>query len=146
VVHEDGSMATDSAQILQDLKDKKAALLTAGRPRRADGATRDYAWRPSVEILCAAFRAGPFSAGLTDLDAQASTAGSALVHFLMAMDIEHFVPLQEFQKGDRRLVAPSCGFEKVPAQTGSIRRGKRILYAQRVQRRGWRSRPGCSAT
>jgi hypothetical protein len=34
VVNEDGSMATDSAQILQDLKDKKAALLTgsgAGR-------------------------------------------------------------------------------------------------------------------
>jgi len=146
VVNEDGSMATDSAQILQDLKDKKAALLTLGGLGELMGGHKGYGLATSVEILCAAFQGGAFLSGLTDLDAQGKPQPLRLGHFLMAMDIEHFCPLQEFKKTTGDLLRELRASKRSQAQTGSIRREKRnTITRSECRRRGLRSRQGCSA-
>jgi len=143
VVNEDGSMATDSAQILQDLKGKKAALLTLGGLGELMGGHKGYGLATSVEILCAAFQGGAFLSALTDLDASGKPQPLRLGHFLMAMDIEHFVPLQEFKKATGDLLRELRASKKIPGADRIYTAGEKEYYnAQRVQAQGIEVSPG----
>jgi len=143
VINEDGSMATDSAQILQDMKQKKAALLPLGGLGELMGGHKGYGLATSVEILSAAFQSGAFLSGLTDLDAEGKPQPLRIGHFLLAMDVEHFVPLNEYKKTTGDMLRELRASKKIPGTERIYTAGEKEYYnAQRVRTQGLEVTPG----
>jgi L-2-hydroxycarboxylate dehydrogenase (NAD+) len=98
VIGSDGALVTDSAQILRDLSSGRAALLPLGGDGDAMGGHKGYGLSVFVEILSAALQTGNFLSGLAGVDRDGKPRPYGLGHFFMAIDVEHFCPLDEFKR------------------------------------------------
>ena len=110
VINEDGSMATDSVQILQDLLSGKSALLPLGGAGELLAGYKGYSFAAAVEIFSSAFSNGPFMRDLT-LD-----KGYKLGHFFFAMDIDKIIPIDIFKKISGNIVRDLRGSKKAAGQ------------------------------
>ena len=134
VINEDGSPATDSAQILQDLTHKRAALLPLGGAGEELGGHKGYGLATMVEILCAAFQGGCFLSALTDLDPEGKRQPLRLGHFFLALDVEHFCPLEEFKHTTGEILRQLRAAKKAPGQERIYTAGEKEYYlAQHVR-------------
>lgn len=134
VINEDGSAATDSAQILKDLTYKRAALLPLGGAGEELGGHKGYGLATMVEILSAAFQGGCFLGALTDMGPDGERQPLRLGHFFLAIDVEHFCPLEEFKRTTGEILRQLRAAKKAPGQERIYTAGEKEYYlAQHVR-------------
>jgi len=97
VIDREGKPATDSEAILRGLPKDLFALLPLGGAGEEFGGHKGYGLATMVEILCSALSGGPFLKELSDQDEQGRPKPSRLGHFFLALDIQRFLPQEEFK-------------------------------------------------
>lgn len=125
VIGEDGEAATDSAKILKDLTTETAALLPLGGAGQQMGGHKGYSLATIVEVLSASLQTGLFLSAVTDIDPQGKLQPVRIGHFFLAMDIEHFVPLEEFKKTTGSIMRELRVARKAPGQDRIYTSGER---------------------
>jgi len=142
VIGADGKAATDSKQILQDLTQGRAALLPLGGLGEAMGGHKGYGLATMVEIFSGAFQGGAYLEQLTDVDAEGRRQPLRLGHFFMAIDVEHFIPLDEFKRITGDIMRQLRAARKAPGQERIYTAGEKEYYnAQRIRREGVEANP-----
>jgi L-2-hydroxycarboxylate dehydrogenase (NAD+) len=143
VIQEDGTLPTDSAQILKDMVTKQAALLPLGGPGELMGGHKGYGLATMVEILSSCLQNGAFLSGLTDFDAQGKPQPLRIGHWFFAINIENFLPLEEFKKSTGNLLRELRAAKKVPGAERIYTAGEKEYYrAQRALANGLEITPG----
>lgn len=98
VIDRQGKTATDTKAILAGLKKKENAFVPLGGIGETMGGQKGYDLATMVEILSASLQGGMFLSALSGFNPDGSSRPHRLGHFFMAIDIEHFVPLEQFKK------------------------------------------------
>lgn len=125
VINEDGSLATDSVQILKDLKDGKAALLPLGGAGETLGGHKGYGYAALVEILSAALSDGPFLKDLT-LD-----KGYKIGHFFLVIEVSKIIDLTIFKKISGDICRSLRNSKKAPGQERIYTAGEKEFYSEK---------------
>jgi LDH2 family malate/lactate/ureidoglycolate dehydrogenase len=94
VINANGEPVTDPTTILRDLDTGNAALLPLGGAGELMGGHKGYGLAVMVEILSAALQEGAFLKDLLGRAPDGSRRPYMLGHFFLALDIEHFIPLE----------------------------------------------------
>lgn len=94
LVDAEGKPATDPAKILKDLDKGLAAFLPLGGQGETFGGHKGYGLATMVEILCASLNEGAFLRDLMGFAPDGSRRPFMVGHFFLAIDIEHFIPLE----------------------------------------------------
>lgn len=98
VIDREGKPATDAKSVLAGLPKDLYAFLPLGGVGEELGGHKGYGLATMVEILTSALAGGPFLKDLSDQDAQGRPKPSRLAHFFLALDIQRFLPLEEFKR------------------------------------------------
>jgi LDH2 family malate/lactate/ureidoglycolate dehydrogenase len=98
VIRSDGSLATDSKDLLKEMNEGKAALLPLGGNGELMGGHKGYGLATIVEILSSAFQNGAYLSELDDLDKSGEPHLSRVGHFFLAINIRSFLPLGHFRR------------------------------------------------
>ena len=98
VIREDGTPATDSSSLIEEMNQGRAALLPLGGSGELMGGHKGYGLATMVEILSSAFQDGAFLSQLHDRDETGNPHPSRIGHFFLAINVENFVPLGRFRK------------------------------------------------
>lgn len=98
VIADDGSILTDSNEILKRLVDGTAALTPLGGAGEEMCGYKGYGYAAVVEILSAALSGGPFMKALTGAAPDGSPQMYHLGHFFFVVDPEAFMGLDTFKK------------------------------------------------
>jgi L-2-hydroxycarboxylate dehydrogenase (NAD+) len=98
VIREDGTPATDSSSLIEEMNQGKAALLPLGGSGELMGGHKGYGLATMVEIFSSAFQDGSFLSQLHDKDDSGNPHPSRIGHFFLAMNVENFLPLNRFKK------------------------------------------------
>ncbi len=95
VIDGTGNPLTDPGRILVDLDKGAAALLPLGGAGEEFAGYKGYGLATMVEILCASLCGGMFMKDLLGRAPDGSRRPFMLGHFFLAIDIAHFIPLEE---------------------------------------------------
>jgi len=98
VIAEDGSILTDSEQILKELVAGTAALTPLGGAGDEMAGYKGYGYAAVVEILSAALSGGQFMKALTGVSEDGSPQMYHLGHFFFVVDPDAFVGRDTFKK------------------------------------------------
>jgi LDH2 family malate/lactate/ureidoglycolate dehydrogenase len=85
---------TGPRQILRSLPTGEAMMLPLGGAGETTGGYKGYSLSTVVEILCASLGAGTFMKDLLGVAPDGSRRPYMLGHFFLAIDIEHFLPVE----------------------------------------------------
>ncbi|MFC2030634.1 Ldh family oxidoreductase [Chloroflexota bacterium] len=94
VIDGQGQSLTDPDRILEHLGTASAALLPLGGAGEALAGYKGYSLATIVEILSASLSGGKFMKDLLGFEADGTRRPFMLGHFFLAIDIEHFIPLE----------------------------------------------------
>jgi L-2-hydroxycarboxylate dehydrogenase (NAD+) len=94
VVDDRGEPLTEPGQILAAFDQAKAALLPLGGAGESLAGYKGYSLATIVEILSASLSGGAFMKDLLGFAEDGSRRPFMVGHFFLAIDIEHFVPLE----------------------------------------------------
>ena len=94
IIDAEGNPITDPQRILEDLGKATAAFLPLGGAGELFAGYKGYSLATMVEILSASLCGGMFLKDLLGFAPDGSRRPFMLGHFFLAIDIEHFVPLQ----------------------------------------------------
>jgi len=134
VIDPESQPLTDPAQILKQFGNATAALLPLG------GEGDQYAWYKGyglavmVEILSAAMAGGVFMKDLSGLETDGSFRPFRVGHFFLAMDIEHFIPLETFKKITGQMMRDLQDSRKAPGQDRILVAGQKEYEAEQRRR------------
>ncbi len=113
VIGDDGSIKTDSKEILQDLVKGTAALSPLGGVGEDLGGYKGYGYATVVEILSSALQAGSFLKMLTGKE-DGKNVPYKLGHFFIAIDINAFIDPAEFRKTTGEILRELRASKKMP--------------------------------
>jgi LDH2 family malate/lactate/ureidoglycolate dehydrogenase len=116
VIDDAGQPLTDPGQILEGLPLGKALMLPLGGAGEATGGYKGYDLATIVEILCASLGGGAFMKDLWGFAPDGSRRPYMLGHFFLAIDIEHFVPLELAEQITGQIVRGLQSARKAPGQ------------------------------
>jgi L-2-hydroxycarboxylate dehydrogenase (NAD+) len=137
VINQDGVSATDSSNMIEDMNEGKVALLPIGGLGESTGGHKGYGLATMVEIFSAAFQDGTYLWGLTDTDAEGKPQFLRIGHFFLAIDIEHFIPLEVFKKISGSMMRELRESPKAPGQPRIYTAGEKEFYStQRIMAEG----------
>jgi L-2-hydroxycarboxylate dehydrogenase (NAD+) len=143
VINQEGISATDSSNMIEDMNEGKVALLPVGGLGELTGGHKGYGLATMVEIFSAAFQDGTFLWGLTDTDAEGKPQFLRIGHFFLAIDIEHFIPLEVFKKISGSMMRELRESPKSPGQPRIYTAGEKEYYSTlRIQAEGVEIPPG----
>jgi len=94
VIDAEGDLVTDPTKILKDLDKGTAALLPLGGAGEEMAGYKGYDLATMVEILSASLCGGMFMKDLLGFAEDGSRRPYMLGHFFLAIDVEHFIPLE----------------------------------------------------
>ena len=120
VISKDGTPMTESHGILDAFLEGEAALLPLGGSEETAG-YKGYGYSTVVEILSSALQAGPFLQMIN---------GVNVGHFFLAVDIESFIPLQDFKRSSGEVMRQLRASRKMEGE-------ERILTAGEKEYRYW---------
>ena len=141
VIKQDGSLATDSSQLIEEMNKGEAALLPLGGSGELMGGHKGYGLATVVEILSAAFQKGAFLSELNDTDKAGRPHPSRVGHFFLAINIESFLPLGSFRRTAGNIVRELRRWKK-PGGERIYTAGEKAYYnAQRANEEGVRIPP-----
>ena len=143
MINQDGISATDSSNMIEEMNEGKVALLPVGGLGELMGGHKGYGLATMVEIFSAAFQNGTYLWGLTDTDADGKPQFLRIGHFFLAIDVEHFIPLDDFKKISGNMMRELRESPKAPGQPRIYTAGEKEYYnTQRVQAEGVEITPG----
>jgi L-2-hydroxycarboxylate dehydrogenase (NAD+) len=93
-IDQEGNSITDPVEVLQGLDQATAALLPLGGAGEQYAGYKGYDLAAAVEILSASLSGGQFLKGLLGLAEDGRRRPYGIGHFFLAIDIEHFLPLE----------------------------------------------------
>jgi L-2-hydroxycarboxylate dehydrogenase (NAD+) len=143
VIKEDGSLATDSSNLIAEMNKNRAALLPLGGSGELMGGHKGYGLATVVEIFSAAFQDGAFLSELHDHDKAGNIHPLRIGHFFMALNVENFLPLERFRKTTGNIVRELRASKKAPGEKRIYTAGEKAhIIAERVMREGVEIPPG----
>jgi LDH2 family malate/lactate/ureidoglycolate dehydrogenase len=136
-VGSDGAPATDSARLIDEMNRDAAALLPIGGMGELLGGHKGYGLATLVEIFSAAFQDGAYLSALHDTDQDGRSQFLRIGHFFLAIDVERFLPLADFQRTVGSITRELRESAKVPGQHRIYTAGEKAhANAQRVRDEG----------
>jgi LDH2 family malate/lactate/ureidoglycolate dehydrogenase len=111
-----GEPLTNSEEILRGLRTGTAMLLPLGGAGEATGGYKGFDLATVVEILCASLCGGAFSKDLLGFAPDGSRRPYMLGHFFLAIDIEHFVPLEVSKRITGQIMRALQNARKAPGE------------------------------
>ena len=126
VIGPSGESLTDPAAILQGMLEDRAALLPIGGRGEETGGHKGYGLAIMVEILSAALQNGPYLKQVT---------GVGMGHFLLAIDVTRFVPLDLFRSVTGNILRDLMNSRKEPGRERIYVPGEKehIMREQRLR-------------
>jgi L-2-hydroxycarboxylate dehydrogenase (NAD+) len=97
-VRADGRPATDAGALLRDFDSAAAALLPLGGAGELFAGYKGFGLATMVEILSASLQAGAFQKDLLGIAPDGGRRPYMLGHFFLAVDIAHFIPVEESRR------------------------------------------------
>jgi LDH2 family malate/lactate/ureidoglycolate dehydrogenase len=116
VIDAQGNPATDPDRILEDLGQATAALLPLGGAGELFAGYKGYDLATLVEILSASLSGGVFMKDLLGFAEDGSRRPYMLGHFFLAIDIEHFIPLELSRRITGGIMRALQNARKAPGQ------------------------------
>ncbi len=98
VINEEGISVTESSSIIAEMNKGNMALLPLGGIGELMGGHKGYGLSTFVEIFSAAFQNGAYLSMLHDTDHDGNTQFLRIGHFFQAINVEHFIPLEDFKQ------------------------------------------------
>ena len=143
VINQDGISTTDSSNMIKEMNLGNVALLPVGGLGELMGGHKGYGLASMVEIFSAAFQDGTYLWGLTDTDADGNPQFLRIGHFFLAIDIEHFIPLDTFKRITGNMMRELRTSTVSPGKSRIYTAGEKEYYnTQRVQDEGVEIPPG----
>ncbi len=134
-VDNQGAPITDPHVVLEGLGKGKAALLPLGGAGEELAGYKGYDLATMVEILSASLQGGSFLYGLIGFDEQGTRQPFNLGHYFMAINIESFVPLQEFKTTTGNILRQLRNSQKEPQAERIYIAGEKEYELEKVIRR-----------
>jgi LDH2 family malate/lactate/ureidoglycolate dehydrogenase len=136
-VDANGNYVTDAKDVTIGLDKDQYALLPLGGWEEKLGGHKGYGLATMVEIFSASFQTGAFLHDLLGRDPQGKRRPYMVGHFLMAMNIENFVPLEEFKKTTSEILQELRDSKKAPNRNRIYTAGeKEYENEQRIRAEG----------
>ena len=132
-IDELGRPHTETKKLLKDLVDGTAALLPLGGSGETFGGHKGYGWAIMVEILSSALQDGAFLKDLNGYDDNGRRVPYKLGHFFMAIDIEHFIPLNRFRKIAGNILRTLRSSRKEPGQMRIYTAGEKEYEVENIR-------------
>ncbi len=134
VIDQQGEPATDTVAILKGLEKDQFALLPLGGLGELLGGHKGYGLATMVEILCASLQDGAYLQDLKGFDEQGQRRPFMLGHFFLALDIEHFIPLERFKAITGDIVRRLRASTRAPGQARIYTAGEKEWEMEKVVR------------
>lgn len=135
VIGSEGQTLTDSQKILDLLVTEEAALLPLGGSMEGTGSHKGYSLSTVVEILSSALQSGAFLSALSGLTSDGQETRFRVGHFFMAMNVESFLPLDEFKHNIGALLRELRAARKLPGQERIYTAGEKEYYIEKEIRK-----------
>jgi L-2-hydroxycarboxylate dehydrogenase (NAD+) len=116
VIDQNNQPMTDSAEALAALGNRTASFLPLGGAGELLAGYKGYGLGTMVEILSASLQNGAFSYGLTGIGPDGKPQPFKIGHFFLAINIEFFVPLEEFKHTTGEILRGLRNSTKAPGQ------------------------------
>jgi L-2-hydroxycarboxylate dehydrogenase (NAD+) len=143
VVNKDGVSATDSNAMIAEMDKGNVALLPIGGMGELMGGHKGYGLATMVEIFSAAFQNGAYLSMLHDTDHEGNQQFLRIGHFFLAIDIEHFIPLDDFKHITGNMMRELRASRKGSTQGHIYTAGEKEYYnTQKVMAEGVEITPG----
>lgn len=143
VIRKDGTLATDSTNLIEEMNNCEAALLPLGGSGEQMGGHKGYGLATIVEILSASFQDGAYLSELHDHDHQGNIHPLRIGHFFMAINVEAFLPLERFKKVTGDICRELRESPKAPGEKRIYTAGEKAHEkAQQVTQAGIEIPPG----
>ena len=137
VIDAAGKPLTDPERILKDLDSRQAALLPLGGAGELLAGYKGYDLATMVEILSAALCGGMFLKDLLGYAPDGSRRPFMLGHFFMAIDVEHFIPLEQSRRITGQIMRALQDSRREPGQERIYVAGeKEYELEQRIRKEG----------
>lgn len=137
VIDQNGQPIVDPAQTLTALTRQTASFLPLGGAGELLGGHKGYGLGTMVEILSASLQSGAYLHGLTGIGPDGKPQPFKVGHFFMAINIEFFVPLEEFKRTTGNILRELRNSKKAPGQARIYTAGeKEYENAKVVRERG----------
>ena len=98
VINHEGTPVTDTSTLIEQMNKDKAALMPIGGMGELMGGHKGYGLATMVEIFSAAFQNGAYLSMLHDTDHDGNIQFLRIGHFFQAINVEHFIPLEDFKR------------------------------------------------
>lgn len=134
VIGEDGKPMSDAGEILDQLMKKKAALLPLGGSSEETGGHKGYGLSTIVEILSSSLQSGAFLFALSGYDAQGEETRFRVGHFFFAMNIDNFLPIEDFKKNIGDLLRDLRSVRKFPGKDRIFTAGEKEYEIEKIIR------------
>jgi len=135
VIGVDGEPLTDPTEILKDFGKATAALLPLGGAGEEMGGHKGYGLATMVEILCASLSGGAFQKDLLGFAEDGSRRPYMLGHFFLAIDIEHFIPLELSCRITGQIMRNLQASRKAPGQARIYVAGEKEYETEKERRK-----------
>jgi L-2-hydroxycarboxylate dehydrogenase (NAD+) len=137
VIDAEGKPMTDPDLILANMGKAQAALLPLGGVGEELAGYKGYGLAVMVELLCASLSGGKFMKDLLGFEADGSPRPYMVGHFFMAIDIEHFIPLEESKRITGNILRALQAARKTPGEERIYVAGEKEYEAeQRIRAQG----------
>ncbi len=130
-INTDGSPALDPGDLLAKLKTGAAALLPLGGAGETLGGHKGYGLATMVEVMSSALQGGAFLYGLIGFNDKGEYQPYRVGHFFMAIDIEHFLPLDEFKKVTGTILRQLRAARQIPGALRIYTAGEKEAESER---------------
>ncbi len=134
VIDSQGNPATDPDKILKDLGTAQAALLPLGGAGEVLAGYKGYDLATLVEILSASLCGGMFMKDLLGFAEDGSRRPYMLGHFFLAIDIEHFIPLDLSRRITGQIMRALQNARKAPGEDRIYVAGEKEYELEKIVR------------
>jgi len=134
VIDDQGNSLTDPATILRDMGKATAALLPLGGAGEGFAGYKGYGLAVMVEILSASLSGGKFMKDLLGFAEDGSRRPYMLGHFFLAIDIKHFIPLEQSRRITGQIMRDLQNARKAPGQDRIYVAGEKEYEMETIRR------------
>jgi L-2-hydroxycarboxylate dehydrogenase (NAD+) len=134
-IDDQGQPVIDATTLLENFGKFTAALLPLGGAGELMAGYKGYDLATLVEILSASLQAGAFQKDLLGIAPDGSRRPYMLGHFFLAIDIEHFIPLEVSRRITGQIMRNLQDSRKAPGQTRIYVAGEKEYESERERRR-----------
>jgi L-2-hydroxycarboxylate dehydrogenase (NAD+) len=131
VIGSEGQSLTNPGEILKMLVNGEAALVPLGGSKEESGGHKGYDLSTIVEILSSALQSGAFLSALSGLTAEGKETRFRVGHFFMAINVENFLPLEEFKHNIGELLRELRASRKMPGKDRIYTAGEKEYYIEK---------------